>query len=269
MDEQPVEQTPPEAPVSQVDYAHLPPPAGKSRRTLGIVVAIVVVALLAAGAYWKFGRKTTPSDATAANTPAASQQTASQTTPAATPFSSKTKTYTSSSFGLTIDYPEDWTPQAISNDQLYITSPLVKLTDAAGKRVDGKVLLRIESKQQPQTEFDKGNAMAARDSEKISYAKPTPSQRAQTYISYLQYATTTTSAVDGVYITGDTGYLKGQAIPKADFVPVQPVISLLFLTNCTDACTVATNRASVSTTLWDDASFSTPLKTILQSLVIN
>lgn len=118
-------------------------------------------------------------------------------------------------------------------------------------------------------EFDKGNAVAVRESEKIAYTKPSSVQRGSTYLSFLQYASSTATSLDGAYITGDVGYQKDQAIPKADFTPVDPVISLTFVKCADNSCTGEGTPIGVATTMWEDASFGKPLKTMLQSLVVN
>lgn len=267
MDQQPPElppQTPPERDRG-VDYAVLPLPLRPKplwRRVLPAIVIILLLAAIGAGVYWKFLRKQPPAQAPS---PAA---TAQPQPPATTGFATQTKNYTSSSFGLSLDYPEDWKVNEAASDQLYITSPAIKLTDASGQNTTGKVMLSIKGKQQPQPEFDTGNAVAARDSEKIAYAKPSQNQRAQTYLSFLQYPVSASGALDGLYITGDTGYLKGQAIPKADFVPIEPIISVTFLKDCA-TCTADDSRISVAATMWDDSQFATAIKTMLQSLTIN
>jgi len=54
----------------------------------------------------------------------------------------------------------------------------------------------------------------------------------------------------------------GQAIPAADFVPVDPIISITF-SGCGSA------QCSVAAEAWDNPDFGKPLSAMLQSLTIN
>ena len=141
------------------------------------------------------------------------------------------------------------------------------LKDTDNQTVTGQIVFTIRDKQQALPEFDSGNAVAARPSEKIAYVKPAPGQRANTYLSFLRYMDSA-NGLDGIYITGDTGYTLDQAIPKADFVPIEPVVSLTFF-RCDGNCSGDNLAMSITPTSWDDKDFSNPLKALLQSLVIH
>lgn len=182
----------------------------------------------------------------------------------------ETKHYASPGFMLEFDHPADWkVVETTGSGRLTATSPALRLRDATGQAFTGQVILTIRNKQQALPEFDKGNALAALESQKINYTKPSSVQRGSTYLSFLQYANSATASIDGVYITGDIGYQKGQAIPKADFVPVDPILSITFL-KCTDnACSGEGTASGVEQALWQDAGFGVPLTAMLQSLVVN
>jgi hypothetical protein len=124
---------------------------------------------------------------------------------------------------------------------------------------------------QPPKDFDAGNAVAVRDSEKVSYTKPTPSQRAQTYLSFVQYAATTThGALDGIYITGNVGYKKTQPIPKTDVAARDPIVGITFVKCANDACSGAVpTPLSIKASEWDNNSFKAPIKTMLTSLAFD
>lgn len=266
MDEQSDLHTSPPMPAEHMaPPAHLPPAKFPKKKRLWplILAGFVILAAVAAGVYWQFLRdKPQASD----SSQSAAEQAAS--VEPAELFTTETEAYESSGFGLTITHPKDWTVSADASDQFSITSPDVKLADSGGEKVTGKVVLRVRNKQVALPELDGGNSLAAIDSEKISYTQPTASQRAQTYVSFLRYATNAgADTLDGLYITGDTGYIKGQAIPKADFVPVQPIISITFTKECTD-CEGGSEPTSVSLTTWADARFNGPLRTMLQSITI-
>ncbi|MDB5161054.1 MAG: hypothetical protein JWO96_434 [Candidatus Saccharibacteria bacterium] len=220
------------------------------------VLIAILLAAIAAGVYW-FALKPKPVTKTT------SQNTASQTpAKAAGQIAATTKSYSSSNFYLTFSYPQDWTVTDNGGGIMTVKSPSLNLKNATGQTVEGNIILTIRDKTQKLTEFDKGNATATRASDKIAYTKPAQTQRGSTYISFLQYASTTsTGALDGVYITGDNGYQKAQAIPLVDITKVDPVISVTFLNK-------AGTSMSIPDSQWYDTSFSGPLKTMLESFSI-
>jgi hypothetical protein len=235
-------------------------------RRIGIgFLILVLLAALGFGVYWLLTRKDKANDSKkTSNTPATSQVEEGDK------ISSETEHYASPGFGLEFDYPGDWkVEEANGSGKLTATSPALQLKNVSGKPITGQVVLTIRNKQQPLPEFDKGNAVAISESEKIDYSKPSSVQRGSTYLSFLQYASSTAPGLDGVYITGDVGYQKEQAIPKADFVPVDPVISVTF-TRCADStCSKPGTAAAVAASMWQDTAFGGPIKTMLQSLVVN
>lgn len=272
MDEQRPENTatneannPVSEPAASADYAHLLPPKGqrsKTKKLMTAVFAVLAVVLAGAGIYWQFLRDEP------APVPAAQPAGVEVSTPENdTFFSEETKTYTSSTFSLSVEHPADWVVNDEATDHFTITSPSVELPEADSVRV----VLTVRSKAAPLPGFDAGNAIAIRASELLTYANPSSVQRGQTHLSFLQYAeTSATDAMDALFITGDTGYLEGQAVPKADLVPVEPIISITFEQNCSGELCGDTDLplVGVPVSLWDDENFSQPLKDMLQSLSI-
>jgi hypothetical protein len=237
------------------------------RKMLIILGALVLVSAAGFGAYVLFlkddGKKT--GDDTDTN------QNSSQTPPAnqTDQVTTKTEHYISNSFMLEFDHPEDWTVTETSGSgQLTVQSPALQLESANSETITGQVVFKIRDKQQPLPELDNGNAVAIRESEKIAYLKPSSAQRGSTYLSFLRYANSD-SGLDGVYITGDYGYQKDQAIPKADFTPVDPIISLTFVQCADGSCGGESTAMAISDEAWQNAEFSKPLKAIFQSLTIN
>jgi hypothetical protein len=221
------------------------------------LIIVLVVAVLAAAAY-KVVMKPKP---------APTQQTSASQTAGTSQLNSKTKHYDSANFTLGFDYPADWTlSDTAGSGKLTVVSPAVKLKDASGQEVTGQITMTLRDKTQKLTEFDKGNAVATQDSEKIAYTNPTQTQRGSTYISFLQYASSN-SGLDGIYVTGDNGYQKDQAIPLVDITKVDPVTSITFA-KCPDAKCTGTTPLSIQQTSWSDSSFSGPLRKMLQSLSI-
>ena len=221
-----------------------------------IALTVVIIAAAGAGAYFYKHKNKSQT---------ASENTAVQTAPAT--ISSQTKKYSSPNFYLSFNYPSDWTVTDKGGGVMTVVSPPIGLTSANGQKVTGQITLTFRNKSQPLPEFDKGNAVAALESQKVAYAHPSQSQRASTYVSFLTYSGST-SGIDGIYITGNTGYKAAQAIPKADFVPVDPIVNLTFA-KCSDTqCTGKTMPLTISVSTWKNPQISTPLTKMLESLTI-
>lgn len=179
--------------------------------------------------------------------------------------SSDTKTYSSNQFRLDFKYPSDWTVNEDSGSGLLTaTSPKINLPAANGSTA-GQVVFKIRANSQNLPEFDAGNATSAADSEKIAYDNPSSAQRGQTYVSFLNFASSANNnLIDGIYITGDFGYLKGQDIPKGDIKKLDPIISISF-NSCDGTCSGA---AAIPVEAWTSPDFGVPLRKFLQTLVI-
>ena len=250
---------------STADYAKFMPqlkPQKKWPRVVGwVLLALIALAVLGAGGYWLANRKP-------AVKPAESQQhTNSQSSSKIT---SSTKPYTSNNLNLSFNYPENWTVADSGSGKLTVTSPVMQLTDASGQSQTGEIILTIQNESSADfSAFKQGNAVAVLNSQKITYAKPTSTQRADTYISFLQYASTAGGgALDGVYITGNAGYQKGQAIPEVDITKVDPVVTVTFAKCANTGCSGSTMPLSISSSMWSNASFSAPIGDMLKSLAI-
>ncbi|HEU4914189.1 MAG TPA: hypothetical protein VFT16_02160 [Candidatus Saccharimonadales bacterium] len=244
-------------------------PTHAFRKLLVIILVLLLVGGAGFAAYWFFVKK---DDNKSAGTPTnTSSQRTDDDKNEAMLITGETEHYVSNGFMLEFDYPKDWkVDEPTGEGRLTATSPALQLKQVGGKTITGQVVLKVRNKQQALPEFDKGNAVAVLTSEKVNYAKPSSVQRGSTYLSFLAYAgTSQTDRLDGLYITGDVGYQKGQAIPKADFTPVDPVISVSFV-KCADSnCTGEAATTGLDASMWGQAALSAPLKKMLQSLVIN
>lgn len=240
---------------STADYEKFSKPEKPIRnwtRVFSIIAIILVLIAIGAGTYWYFNNHK--------SAPAKTAQTTQP--PAAAKVVGTTKSYTSPNFYLTFDYPSNWTVSDTGGGVMTVTSPETQLQNTAGQSVNGKIVMTIRKNGQKLPEFSAGNATAAIASQKIAYTKPTQTQRANTYLSFLKYAdTTAVGGWDGVYITGDNGYTVGQAIPAADFASVDPIIDVTFFNASGKAMTIATSS-------WNDAAFSDPLLKMLESFAI-
>jgi len=180
----------------------------------------------------------------------------------------KTKHYDSTNFGLGFDYPQDWTVADVTG-KLTVTSPAMQLATTANETITGQVIVTIQPKQATLDVFKQGNATAVIDSQKITYTKPTASQRAQTYLSFLNYASSADTGIDGVYVTGDYGYQKDQAIPQVDIAKVDPLIMVTFVKCSSSACNGPTTAATLAPTAWSDTAVLTKdVLTTLTSLAV-
>jgi hypothetical protein len=233
----------------------------KSKNKWSRYIPVLVAAIILAGLYWVYMHPKTA--------PPPEKVTAVQAKPISPGI--PTTNYSSSNFALSFDYPKGWAVTDSGNGVLSVRSRVMQLKSATGKNVEGQVIMTIANKGQNLSVFDKGDATAVMDSKKISYTKPTPSQRANTYISFLQYAATTQAgALDGVYITGDFGYQKGQNIPKTDIANIDPLVTVTFVECATSDCPAGTTKAlSISSASWNDSDFSAPVLKMLQSLAFS
>jgi hypothetical protein len=235
----------------------------QSHKLRYLIIFIVILLLVGGGAYVYLKHSQSQKNAKAAQAAvqAAKPKVSSQ-------IASTTKTYTSPNFYLTFSYPTNWTVTDTGGGQMMAVSPATQLKSSSGQTVTGQISLLIRATTQKLAEFKSGNAVAVFDSEKITYAKPTQNQRASTYISFLQYASTAGSGLDGIYITSDNGYQKAQAIPLVDVDQEDPIISIIF-DQCSDSsCNGKTTPLTIGSTSWNDANFAGPLKTMLESLSI-
>ncbi len=230
----------------------------KRRRLSRVIIAVILLLVVAAAAFWLLKSKPDAEQTQTQQPPSATEETTHQT------ISSETKNYHSPKFFLSFDYPSDWkVVEAVDGSRLTIKSPTLSLPTKSGNQ-SGQVVMLMRDETQKLPEFDKGNAMAVRDSEKITYDKPSSTQRGQTYISFLTYASNPAAGLDGIFITGDNGYKTEQAIPKADIIPIEPIISVSFI-SCDGGC--GTTALQVSPSLWDTA-IGEAIKNLLKSLKI-
>lgn len=227
-----------------------------------LIVVIILAAVLTAAGYWFLTKSNGTEDSknkqTAGNTKQSEESSSANGNENAT---ITTKQHQSSAFNLQFDYPDDWT---VTEDGGVLTakSPTMQLKGASGKTVNGQILVTIQGKQSELKDFKNGNGLAVRESEKISYTKPTANQRAQTYLSFVSYAGSATPGIEGMFVTGDIGYQKDQAVPMVDIVRVDPLIIVSF-------AGTGARGLSLSPDNWNDNNlFTKSIKTVLTSLSI-
>lgn len=230
-----------------------------------MLIGLLLIAAILLIWLWQHPKQPQPSVTNQSSTQIDQTPIKTQTKPPAT-----TTSYDSTNFNLSFDYPKDWTVTDSGNGRLELRSTTLSLQAADGQNVDGQIVMTIANKGKNLGAFDKGDATAVLDSQKIAYTKPTPAQRADTYLSFLQYAQdTTTGALDSVDITGDFGYQKGQDIPKTDVAKIDPLVTITFVKCATSACPAGTaNGLSITASSWNDTAFQ-PITDVLKSLSFN
>jgi hypothetical protein len=226
------------------------------------IAVLVLVIALGAAVYWNT-RGEQPKTASGATQEGAGNAPVADDRPV------PTKQYDSTKMALGFDYPETWKVTEDASGKITVTAPVTQLMGVNGQQQQGRAVVTISPKGQNLTPFDAGNATAVSDSVKIKYTKPSSAQRAETYSSFAQYAATTaTGALDGVYITGDFGYQKGQAIPKTDMIKLDPVIAVTF-DKCADAACAGAKPTNVQASTWDKSALAKTINTLLTSLSVN
>jgi len=251
---------------STVDLDQFMPQLKKRHTALRVItwvmVILVVLAAAGAGGYYVLKHKSPAQAASNANQQSSSSKHQAAITP-------QTTQYASTNFNLSFNYPQGWNVSDTGNGKLTVTSPTMQLTAANGQSQSGQVVMTIQNENAANFGmFAQGNAVAVLTSQHVNYSNPTQTQRASTYVSFLQYATTTThGGLDGVYVTGDSGYQQGQAIPEVDITKVDPVITVTF-NQCNDTTCASPKALTIDSSMWNNSSFSGPILKMIESLAI-
>jgi hypothetical protein len=236
------------------------------RSFLKFLLILIIIAAIVGGVIWFLGRDKTASKATTtAKTPTTA--TTSTQNSSVTKITSSTKHYDSSNYNLGFDYPADWTVNDQASAKLTATSPVLQLAGVNGVTFSGEIVFTIQNKQTSITAFAQNSAVASLESQKIAYKKPTPNQRAQTYVTFVDYDGTV-GFIDALYITGDNGYQVAQNVPVADVIQADPLVTISFLKCADTTCKAAPTAVSILAKTWSDTAVSTPLLNLLKSLTI-
>lgn len=232
-----------------------------------VVASLLVVVLLVAagfGAYRLFFHsKSSP----AYKAPAQTVANAPSATGNKTGSNTSTQTYTATDYNLSFKYPDGWVVFNNGSGPMTVTSPSTQLTSATGQKVTGLITMTIQQQGQFPASFSAGTALAVLNSQRITYTQPTTAQPSQAYLSFVQYASTTTKGgLDGIYLTGNYGYTKDQAIPGSDIGAVNPLVTVTF-TKCGNAkCTSNLVPLTIASTSWSKQALQAPIKSMLASL---
>ncbi len=242
------------------------------RKWAAAALVLVVLVGLSVWAYTSLRHKTTkpPAKTQASHTTAGSSspQASASNTPAQPTV--QTTPYTASVFNTSFDYPSGWTIVNNAAASLNVDSPAENIVAANGQTVLGQIVFTLTTKGQLPAAFT-SQSVAVLTSQKITFASPSTTQAAQSYISFVQYPTTTiVGGLDGIYISGNYGYQKDQAIPATNLATVDPLVYISFYTCQSQACPANTRSAlTVSSSDWNNSSFSAPLLTTLKSFTFD
>lgn len=179
-------------------------PKPKSKKPLVVVLILLVLIAGGVGA-WMFLKKDSSQnqEPTTQNTEQP-ESTASQVPPA-----EGTKTYTNDRLRLSIDYPENWTVTEQGNVTL-IESPDFLYNTVSKGAVTGNFRIYIRQGAQTADSAYFGRGYAIVPSEKLTYSKPTPNQRTETFLSSFGLDTTDNFAY--FLIAGNFELAKGDTL---------------------------------------------------------
>ncbi len=186
------------------------------------------------------------------------------------PVNIPSSSHSSQTFGMTFNYPSSWNVVDSGNAGTTVTSPVMSLTAANGQQVEGQVVMNV-AKQGVLPPAFTATSVAVLTSQIVNYTSPSPTQAADTYISFVQYPTTTTvGGLDGIYITGNYGYQKDQNIPSSDVAKVDPLIYFNFYSCSSSACPVSARQPlTIASSSWSGQTLSAPILMMIKSFTFN
>jgi hypothetical protein len=177
--------------------------------------------------------------------------------------------YTSQFFGLSLRYPTTWAVKDSGQGLLQLTSPLTNLTAADGKSVKGQIVFTASKPGTLPAGLTAGTNLAVLDSTVAVYTSPTSDQSGQTYLSFVQYSTTSIKGgLDGVYVTGNYGYQKDQVVPTSDISNVSPLIYISFNQCKNKQCTTFT-PLTIASSSWTGTPLGQIINNLIESFVFN
>jgi len=195
------------------------------------------------------------------------QQTAKNVQERKTVATDATKHYDSQLFTLGFDYPANW---VVSDKpgKLTVTSPTYSMATSDSAKGQGNVIVTIQNQQPSVPGYPSGGATAALDSTKLTYKKPSNVQRAETFMSYLDYSTQ--GGITALYLTGDNAYAAGDAVPITDLARASLLVNVTFQRCDKSYCTGGrVEQLTIASNSWAKAAYKDPVTKLLESLVIN
>lgn len=262
----------PYAEIPVKDFSYTNPPSQRpskkidKQKWLYVAAAIIIVIILALAALFVVHHKktTTKKTTTVSTSTNISKKTTSTFGLSFTPSTS----YNSTNFNLEVNYPSNWQINETASD-LTILSPATNLKDGQGQLVSGKILVSVFNQGQIPAAFGSGASVAVLTSTTVSYTNPTMDQAAQTYITFVQYPSTTIhGGLDAVYVTGNYGYTAGQNIPNSDINNVDPLVIVSFL-KCSGSNCSSTSDLTIASSQWNNSGFSNLIESIVKNFTFN
>lgn len=257
-----------ELPVKDFSYINdpkqKPPKKSKPRTFLYVLIFFLVIILIG---LFIFLYKNYKHQSTANNVQNTTQKSSKQSV--AKEDINSTTAYNSSTLNLGLNYPSNWKVANPTSNSLSFTSDKLILADANNKKVSAKIVVTIIPQGQVPSLFNGNGVVAVAPSKLIAYDNPTPNQAAQTYISYLQYPTTTTvGGLDAEYITGNNGYLKTDSVLNSSMVSLSPLVSASFYL-CQSVNCSAQNPLTLSSNAFLNSIYNIQIEKMFKSLVFN
>lgn len=242
----------------------VPPHKGSPiKRVLLIVIGLAVLAALVLAGIKLLHKTPKPAQVSTSSTNAQTNKSTSVTR-----ITSATTHYDSTNFSLGFDYPKDWTVSDTDGARLTVTSPILQLKDSNGQTTNARIVFAVQHQQSNIPQLAANHAVAPIRSQKIAYTSATPSQRAQTYVTFVNY-TGGSQGIDALYITGDNGYQAAQTVPMSDIAHDDPLVTISFLRCADTTCPATSSPMPIATSSWQDSALSTPLINLLKSLAID
>jgi hypothetical protein len=239
-------------------------PSNKERdwgRVLAIIISLCIIALVSYGTYSLLSGSSPSSHSKSKSKSAASSKSSVSTVQI------PTQSYSSSDFNLSLNYPNNWKVVDSGSGPMTVTSPSMVLTSATKKSVTGLITITINKQGQLPSAFTAGTDLAVLNSQLLSYKQPTLDQASQTYLSFVQYSSTTTrGGLDAIYVTGNDGYQKDQVIPNSDIASIGPLITVAFTRCGNSACTTNLTPLTIASSEWNVSYFNKLISTIISSL---
>jgi hypothetical protein len=246
---------------SRVDFARSVVSSHQKSHKKATIISLVVLTLVVGLVWLLIPGKTTPK--TQSNTSHFIAQTKTQNKAPTI----ATQSYSSAAFGVSFNYPTNWAIVDSGNGVMTITSPPLQLNDASHQSVTGFITVTFHSQGQLLAAFTAGSDLAVLNSQTINYTQPTADQTADTYLSFVQYSSTSIKGgMDGVYVTGNYGYQEDQVIPSSDVASLNPLIMVTFTKCGNSRCTTNLTPLTIAASDWSDSSFQAPITTLLSSL---
>jgi len=239
--------------------APLPLPVAeyKPRRLwLKALITIVIIVAAAYGAYWIGNHEATKNQTPPKKLQTTQQSKQTQANP------NQTVLYTSNNYNLSFNYLKSWVVSDTPS-KLTVISPMMALTTATGGKSNVHVVVTIQNPVKTIPGFPTNGAVASLQSQDITYTQPTNVQSAQSYISYLGY--TSSTGLDAIYVTGNSGYQQGQSIPMADITQVNPLINIQF-ESCSDNGCTNSKAVTLNANDWQSSIAGKDVITLIESL---